>query len=357
MKYLLAPLIALSPFALNGVSDWNSTELTRVEKNARPSRIIIDNRVLANVNNHPISVMDVMKKMDTYFYRDYPHLVDSDIARYQFYKGHWNYVFDDMVNNELICTDAKTRKVEVTTGDIRQELDRLYGPQIITNLDKIGLSYEEAWEMTQKDIYVRRMMSSILYLKGAYDTSPADLLSAFDEYADKNKKPDHWVYHMLSFRGPNAYENAQMAKEILENLNQNAKDFGALAMLFKEQVDNFESKQISISEAFKLKDSEISATHKNILEETSLQEFSAAFEEVSRVDKKSVYRVFYLSEHIPGGKIEFSEVEDLLKEALIQSKVDSEISTYIVGLRERFGVTQKSIDEVIPSQFEPFLIR
>lgn len=357
MKYLLAPLLVLSPLTLNAVSSWNTTDLTRIEKNSRPSRIVIDNRVLANINEKPISVMDIMKKMDTYFYRDYPHLVDSDVARYQFYKGHWNYVFDDMVNNQLIFTDAKNRKVEVTRGDIRQELERLYGPDIITNLDKIGLTYDEAWDMTEQDIHVRRMMSSVLYLKGAYDTCPADLLAAFDEYAAKNKKPDHWVYHILSFRGPNAIENAQMAKGVLDDINRNPKDFKTLSLMLKEKLENFETKQISISDQFKLSSTEISETHKNVLEDLETNTFSSPLQEVSRVDKKSLYRIFYLAEHIPGGKTEFEEVEDKLKESLIQVKVDQEITEYIAGLRERFGVTQKSIDDITPSKFEPFLIR
>ncbi|MCH9634643.1 MAG: hypothetical protein S4CHLAM7_13960 [Chlamydiae bacterium] len=357
MKYLFTTAIAFLTVTLSAAPSWGNLNMSKMDKPDQPSRIIVDNRVLANVNNHPISVIDVMKKMDTYFYKEYPHLIDSEIARYQFYKGNWNYVFDDMINNELICSDAKNRKVEVTNGDVRQELDRLFGPQIITNLDKIGLSYDEAWQMTQKDIYVRRMMSSILYLKGVYNTTPVDLLSAFDDYTQKNKKPDLWMYHILSFRGPNAYENSQMAKQLLEEFNKEGKDFDTLALLFKERVDNLDAKEISISDKFQLKDSEISQNHKQILENLPLHSFSDAVEEMSRVDKKPLYRLFYLAQYIPGGKIEFAEVEDKLKEALIQSKVDVEISSYITGLRERFGVTKESLDEILPSNFEPFSIK
>lgn len=361
MKHLLASIIALSPVTLSAISNWNPTPLTRLEKNARPSRIVVENRVLANISEQPISVLDVMKKMDTYFYKDYPHLIDSDIARYQFYKGHWNYVFDDMVNNQLIYSDAKSdariNKHEVSRGDIRQEMERLYGPNIITNLDKIGLSYDEAWKMTEKDIYVRRRIHYILMLKGVYNTSPADLLTAFEAYTKKNKKPDHWVYHILSFRGPNALENAQMAKGILDDLNKNPKNFNTLALLLKERLDQFESRQITISDEFKLADSQISDSHKSILAGLESNTFSSPFDEVSRADKKTVYRVFYLAEHISGGKIEFTEVEDILKESLIQGRVDQEVTHYIADLRDRFGISQKSIEEIVPRQFEPFLIR
>lgn len=356
MKLLLLSSLALSTLAAQ--ANWNPTALMQPKQGERPSRIVVDNRVLANVNNHPISVMDVMKKLDTRFFRDYPHLVDSEIARYQFYKGQWNYVFNDMVSNELVYEDAKSRKVEVTQGDIRQQMDRLYGPQIITNLDKIGLTFDEAWDMTEKEMYVNRMMGHVLRLRGAFDTAPEDLVNAYQDYIQHNRNPDSWRYHILSFRGPNAFENAQMVKSILEDLkNKKSQDFSTLSLILKDQIDSFETKQISISEEFALNDTEVSETHKDILLSLEPNQLSSPVEEISRADKKSLYRLFYLAEYIPGGEIKFEDVEEKLKETLVHEKIDQELNQYITSLRERYGFTQQALEESVPNQFEPFLIK
>lgn len=357
MKTFALAFFSTLSLSLCAMPSWPATEGAHLEKNAKPSRIVIDNRVLANVNNQPISVMDIMKKMDTHFYRDFPHLIESDVARYQYYKGHWKYVLDDLINNELMFTDAKRKKIEVTHGDVRQELDRLYGPSIITNLDKIGLTFDDVWDITEKELYVRRMIGSILYLKGAFDASPEDLLSAYEKYVQEHPKADEWTYRMVTFRGANAKENASIASDILKESDLNKADFKTMAMLFREKIKTFEPKEINISETFKLKGTEISDNHQKVLKQLSPSSFSEPVEEMSRADRAPLYRIFYLANYTPGGKTDFSEVEDTLKEALIQSKVDTEVSSYLAELRSQFGVSQDDLQQTALQQFQPFMLK
>ena len=151
MKLLLFSLFVPTTLLLAQGASMNPFQPMQMEQSTKLNRIIVENRVLTNVNTNPISVVDVMKKMDTEFFIDYPHLMDSDVARYQFYKSRWRPEFDRMVESELILTDAIAHKIELTDGDIRQDLERRFGPEIITNIDKIGLTYDEAWEMVKKD--------------------------------------------------------------------------------------------------------------------------------------------------------------------------------------------------------------
>ena len=357
MKRLLLSLFIPTSLLLAQGVGMNSFSSMQMEQSKKLNRILVENRVLTNVNSNPISVIDVMKKMDTEFFIEYPHLMDSDVARYQFYKTRWRPEFDRMVESELIINDAKAHKLELTEGDIRQEIERRFGPEIITNIDRIGLTYDEAYEMIKKDILTQRMSQGFLYLKGVFNISPDDLLAAYHEYIKANKKPDHWKYHMISFSGPNALEDSQMAKISLEKFAKETNNFKAICMRFKDQTDLFDSKQVSVSKEFDLESDKIQESHRNILANLKSNSLSEPIKEFSRIKNQPVYRIFYLNSYEPGGKIELAEVEEKLIYEHKREKYESEYINYVTNLRERSGLTKDSIYAAIPDDFEPFKIK
>lgn len=326
-------------------------------KSEKLSRILVENRVLTRINSQPISVIDVMKKMDMDFYTDFPHLMDSEVARFQFYKARWKAQLERMVESELILEDAKSHKIEVTKGDTREEIESRYGPEVIVNLDKIGLSYDEAWEMVEKDILVQRMTQGHLYLRGVMNISPDSLLQAYQEYIKTNRKPDIWKYYMISFSGPNALEDAQMAQDLLLKLQPQSKNFNSMSMRFKNEFQDFDKKKISISSPFKLTSEQVSESHRDLLSSMTPDTFSSPFKETSRATQKPVYRIFFLEEFTPGGKVELAEVEDKLIMKLKQNRIEEEYLTYVTMLKDRYGITTESIFDSIPSDFEPFKLK
>ena len=62
--------------------------------------LIVYNRILAKVNGKTLSVIDVMRKMDLFLQRNYPHLVDSKVARFQFYSSQWRETLAQMIDQE-----------------------------------------------------------------------------------------------------------------------------------------------------------------------------------------------------------------------------------------------------------------
>ena len=107
---------------------------------SRERHVNVNNRILAVVNGKPLSVYDVMKKMDVHFYRQFPEYASSAEARHQFYQAQWKNMLRDLVDKELILADAESAKVEVSAGDVRQEMENMFGPNIIANLDKLGMT-------------------------------------------------------------------------------------------------------------------------------------------------------------------------------------------------------------------------
>ena len=104
----------------------------------------IHNRILAKVEGKPISVIDVMKQMNVYIAEFFPELLQSPEQRYQFYMAHWKTTLQKMIATELIMADAKSRNFKVADGDVREGIQRKFGPNVIQKLDQLGISYEEA---------------------------------------------------------------------------------------------------------------------------------------------------------------------------------------------------------------------
>ena len=358
MKSIITFFASLTFLSLVASSSWDSGSMQdQILSRQMKQRICIENRVLTCINDKPITVLDVMKKMDSIFFREYPHLADSDIAKYQFYKANWDYFFNDMINSELIVLDAKSKKMEITHGDIREELERIYGPQIIINIDNVGLTYDEAWNMVEKELFVQRMLGNRLHLRGAYNTTPSDLIAAYKDYNLKNQRPDIWSYNFITFRGPNALENAQMASDILSNIKAKNNAFKTMSLIFKDKVSEFEKQEISFSKEFELNDTQLSKSHQDVL--TSLEEktFSKPKHEVNAKDNSSLYRIFYLAHMEKGGDIDFLEVEKKLKDQIINERTNLELTAYFAQIREKNGISDEFMKHMTPDGFEPFTIK
>ena len=140
MKRIFLPLFA--PFALFAEMNLYAPE---------EPKLSVQNTILTRVNDNVISVVDVMKKMDLVMHQSYPDLVNSSQARMQFYSMHWKSVFNEMVDNELILADAESREIKLTDGEIREEMERRFGPNVQITLDKIGFSLDDAKNMIKKE--------------------------------------------------------------------------------------------------------------------------------------------------------------------------------------------------------------
>src|ERR1700738_2776124 len=155
-KWLLLLLGILFPALLPTLSAVGSGS-SLVPLQNQGERIFVNNRILAKINGKPISVVDVMKKMDLLFYKRYPQYTSIPAARFQFYQLHWQYVLNELIDKELVMADAADNKLPLTPGDIRQEMEEWFGPNIIVNLDQAGLTFDEAWKLVEEDLILQRM--------------------------------------------------------------------------------------------------------------------------------------------------------------------------------------------------------
>lgn len=341
IKIIALLLIMQSMFA-HGVELFNSDEAKKIE---------INNRILAKVNGKAISVYDVMKKMDMLFYRAFPEYTSSVVYRYQFYQAQWKRVLQDLIDKELIMADAEESKLQVSNGDIRQDMESTFGPNIIANLDKVGLSFDEAWKMVHSEIVIKRMLYIKAQSKALKQVTPQIVRTAYDEHSKEMVVPDTWTYVVITIRDADSEKGKASAQQVYKLLTD---EHIALNDLHDNIKTLTPSSKISVSEEMIHTEKEISPAYKEVLGRMTSGSYSEPLAQKSRADNATVYRLFFLKTFREGGIPPFAEISNDLKQRLIEYIAEKEIDAYIKKLRKHFDVQESHLDQVSQDEFEPF---
>lgn len=336
--------------AFFGLEAQNSPLL--FEKEKQKPQILIHNRVLAKVNQKPITVLDVMKKMDMVFYQQYPQYAGMPELRYQFYMVSWKQVLEELVDKEMIMADAEEMKMEVSGADVRQELEEVFGPNIISNLDKAGLTMTEAMKMVQEEITLKRMMYVRVHSKAFKDVTPQEIRLAYDRFIHEYEKKDKWFFHIITIRDTDSGKLDGIVKRTREKLREETVDIEDFSSWFKkiEGVNLFTS--VKVSDLFEQLDSDLSPKYQEILSSLSPGEYSAPQKQVR--DNAAFYKIYYLHEFAEDSPPEFYIVAPKLKEELMMKIAESETIEYKKRLRKQFPVAH--MESLISSHFEPFTL-
>jgi hypothetical protein len=336
LKILIAvPLIAFAAPTID----------PRLLQNEDHLKLVINNRVLANINGKPITVVDIMKRMDILFLKQFPEYTNSVKARHQFYLVNWKRTLDELIEKELILADSKEVKMEISAADVRQDMEDLFGPNIIVNLDKIGLSFDEALKIVEGDIALRRMMFLRVTSKAIGNVTPQATRAIYDEFVKENTKDPSYTYRFVTIR---SNENGEaIAKQVHENLN-NKVDFA-------EAVKGLPD--VTLSEVYTHTQKEIAPQNLEVISKMQAGAISPPIVQKSRASSSNVYRIFHLEKFNPGGAPPYFQVENKLKEHLMEKFMSEEHETYVNRLRKHFAIKEADIKANIPDDFTPFSLK
>lgn len=317
----------------------------------------VNNRILANVNGKPISVLDAMKKMDVIFYRQFPEYRNSVQARTQFYQTSWKNTLQQLIDKELIVADAMEIKVEVSNGDIRQEMENMFGPSIIDNLDNLGLSYDDAWNIIKDEILIRRMLYHRVNNRALKKVTPQYIHHTYEEFAKGNPRHSEWQYRVISVQDKNVENSALTAQNIYKLVTEEQIPVADVTEAMQQRGLVTESTRINVSDEYCVSEKDISASHKEILSSLKPKMFTEPVAQKSRSDNSTVYRIFYLEDCIAGGVVPFQDVEQKLISQLTDISIAKETEAYLKKLRHRFRIEESDLKDMIPNDFQPFVMR
>jgi hypothetical protein len=320
-------------------------------------KVVVNNRILAKVNGKAISVLDVMKKMDMLFYRQYPQYADNMEARQQFYSMYWKNALQECIDKELIMADAQEAKMEVSNGDVRQEMESLFGPNIIANLDKAGLTYEEALQMIKDDMTIKRMLGGRVNAVAIKMVTPIAVHNAYEDYLKSADGTDKWVYQVISIRGQDPAACTEIAEVTYRLLTTEKTPIDQLAEKISETRPFDDTITFKISEDFQHTPKEVSKEYGQILSSLKTGEYSRPMSQKSRVDQSTVDRIFYLKSIDKGDVKSFDEIEGKIREKLIDMMVAKETEKYLTKLRKHHNVNEELLRAMVPDDFQPFALK
>jgi hypothetical protein len=309
-----------------------------------PENIIINNRILLKINGKAITVIDVVRKMDLLFYRQYENLASSALARYQFYHSGWRTVLGMVIDDYLIMADAEEKQIKVNDGEVREELERLFGPEVVLNVDKLGMSLEEAFDLIKTELIVQRMTSMMVRSKAMTEVYPLSVKKRYERMLAQNPIQNVWVYHVLSVRGVGHESIAAEAYRLINELGLSYEE--AIARLKTDQVE------LTFSDAYKQKEKVLSTTYMAVL--GSLEVGGATSKPITN---KTVSRLFCLKGIEKEGSRSFNEVAEELKKELTMEAIEKHNAEYRDKLRSRYGMTEKYLSQIIPADLQPFAMR
>jgi len=315
-------------------------------------KIAVQNSILAKVNGTTISVIDVKKKLDLVFYQNYPQYAGSNQARFQFYETSWRRLLSELIDHELILADATDREVKLTDAEVREELETRFGPNVSETIDKIGITYDEAWKMVRKDMIVQRMTWWFIQAKAVAKVTPQDIRQEYRLYAKEHPSCTEWKYKVLTIRG----DDGTVSKKLHEAIVASHLSIEELPNQLKQFEQAHPGCTFSLSTEFDLKDAELSAAHQSALVALTPSSFSEPIFQESR-DKQPLYRIFYLNEKIDHLTSSFEEMAPTIKNDLLQ-KYSADISqTYLNKLRKHYRFDPAHLEETLPADFKPFAIQ
>lgn len=313
-------------------------------------KIAVQNSILARVNGKTISMMDVKKKMDLQFHQSYPQYANSPQARIQYYEMSWRHVLMDLIDNELIISDALDKEIKLSDGEVRETMEERFGPNVMQTLDRIGLTYDETWKMIKNEMIVQRMSWYFVQSKAMNSVTPQDIRQAYRLHLEKNPAYSEWKYQVISIRADKADDS--LAEEIYDFLIDTQPDPKTLEKALKKWETPDTS--ISISSEFKAKTQELSDIHKTSLAALEPGNYSKPSFQISRADKKTVYRIFYLIDKTDFPAPPFETLSNQLRSDLMQKAVVQESQVYLEKLRKHYGF---EADKTLPEDLHPFSLQ
>ena len=315
------------------------------------SEIVVNNRILANINGETISVMDVMKKMDLFLSQYYPQYLNSPQARLQFYTMQWKQTLQQMIDQKLMVADAESRKIETTDGEVREEIQNRWGPNVSASLDKLGLTLEEAKQLVHQELVVQKMQWLRVTSKVMSRMTTDVIRSAYKTHLQKNPPKEIWSYQFLTLRCDTLEKSLALAQEISKLYASSNIELAVAADLFKQKLPEEEWKNVTLSSDFQSEDKDLSAAYRAVLQSTSTASWSTPAIQQSR-DGKDVVRIFHLKAHTKQIAAPFENLANRLKQDLLNEHADVEMTLYLSRLYQRFNYDPKQLD--IPPHFEPF---
>lgn len=312
----------------------------------KQTEIKADRRMLVRVRNSTLTITDVMRKMDLIFYQQFPHLRSMPKERLKFYETNWRRVLQDLVDRKLIMIFAEENHFEVPHGDVREEMEAIFGPNVLLALYDAKVPFEDAYDMVRQEIMMRRIVS--FYVKGAVLASltPQKVKERYREKYEQTLPQEKIVWHILSLKTPAEIDSKALMEKIVSSLNEGASTFE------KEKETVPENCELILSPLFVTESAQVSPAIKPILDGLETNRWSAPLPAKEMKNGVAKWNAYLVKERKEGEKIPFSNVEDAIREEMAGPLLEEKRVAFMNDLAQKydllFAMSEKEMDAYHP---------
>ncbi len=312
--------------------------------------VIVDNKVLATVRGQVITVVDVMKKLDMIFYQQFPQYRGSSEARFEFYRTNWRRVLEELVDRHLIVVMAEEKGFQITNGDIRQELEEMFGPNVMMNLYEAGLSMHEVHEMMKADILLRRVLSFYVRNPVFASITPEVVKQAYTEKSKELKGQASWVWRSVTIRAKEKDCPQEVASKVWIWLEKEHLPLEAVTSKLPSGIE------LVVSQPFHSEKKELAPNLRTVFQSLSVGSYSAPVAFTSKADAHQGWRCYIADEEKEGAVPSFAEMEQRVREELAGPEIEKRTKSFFDDLRKQYNVKQSVASEEWLA-FEPFQLK
>ena len=241
---------------------------------------------------------------------------------------------------------------EISDGEVREELEERFGPNIMVNLDKVNYEYEEAREMIRREITVQQLIGMKVHSKAFQVITPQVIKNAYEDYLVKNPVEDEWTYQVLSIRGKDEAQCEGVAEKAQNLLEKEGQPIEKLPSLLEE-----DGVTVSLSDDYSGSSQKLSKMHFDVIKALTPDSYSAPVSQVSRFDNSKVIRIFHVKDLVKNLPESFDQMHDKIKNELLFETSDKEKRAYVKSLKKRFGYKNHDPKYELPEDYQPFMIQ
>ena len=324
---------------------------------APTKKVLVHNRVLAHVNGKAISVIDLQKRMDMLLFQNYPQYLDVPEARFQFYTTNWRRMLSEWIDRELVLADAEEKKFEVSAGDVREELEDIFGPNMMHNLDSAGLSFDEAFTMLKEEITLRRMLYMQVRARVYATVGPSDIRLAYDQYVQNKAGSTSCTWSAVTIKSKDVQIAEQFAQKLYDIVQKEVVAPEQVLTELERREMNCPDVTVTVSSPFQQSAQELASTLRDIFSSLPVGSYSAPQRQKSKTGLGDTVRLYFLHERTDGKVASIEEMEAELLDDLRQKEMQKKTDLYFTELERHFHSTKEEIEGSLGQNMQLFELK
>ena len=188
---------------------------------------VLSNRPLAQVGGTPITLLDVVHKMNLQLVQSDPQILDNPTMLQSYYNQYWKVALEGCVEDELLFLEGEEKKLVVKEHQVQESLQQMIPEPFFKNLEKVKLTMDQAKVLAKKQFFRRQLEGYFLYSSALLKLTPHRIKSAYITHLKENPPEDVWQYRIVNATNtPSTPElKKKVSKELVTSVNLSLSDF------------------------------------------------------------------------------------------------------------------------------------